>query len=90
MGLRCPLTPQGRAGGGVAAQLGQCCCCIRGLTQSRRPRAVVLKGLTDHPPQNVLDSFIGEVDLLGQRPWAWAPGTALLVSCSQRLQTPRD
>ena len=34
--------------------------------QSRRPRAVVLKGLTDHLPQNVLDSFIGNVDLLGQ------------------------
>lgn len=40
------------------------------------------------------DLFIGEVDLLGQGPWAWAPGTALLVSCpvrdptSPRIETP--
>ena len=92
MGLLCPLTCRaGRAAGGsVAAKLGQCCCCIRGLTQSRRPRAVVLKGLTDHRPQNVLDSFIGKVDLLGQGLWAWAPRTALLVSRPQRLRTPQD
>ena len=67
----------------MVAKLRRCCCCIRGLTQGHRPRAVVLKGLTDHLPQNVLDLFIGKVNLLGRGLWAGAPGAALLVSCPQ-------
>lgn len=50
-----------------------------GSQGSHRPLAPECPGLV----------YWGEVDLLGQGPWAWAPGTALLVSCPKRPGPPR-
>lgn len=44
-------------------------------SQSRWPRAVVLKGLTDHSPKNVLDLFVGRWTCWVRGP-GLGPGTA--------------
>lgn len=69
------------SGDAVAASVGW-------TSRAAWPRAVVLKGLTDHSPPECPGLVYWGGDLLGQGPWAWAPGTALLVSLPQGLRTP--